>query len=92
MLPESAVSYSRINLHTISVLDKSLLNQHNLNYWQLLRKTTRISTRQIGGLATAGETVGLQGTDVPASAAAIGKATAGAARHDGCSTSATPPA
>ena len=50
MLPESAVSYSRINLHTISVLDKSLLNQHNLNYWQLLRKTTRISTRTIDDL------------------------------------------
>jgi hypothetical protein len=50
MLPESAVSYSRINLHTINVLDKSLLNQHNLNYWQLLRKTTRISTRTIEDL------------------------------------------
>ena len=50
MLPESAVSYSRINLHTINVLDKSLLNQHNLNYWQLLRKTTRISTRTIDDL------------------------------------------
>ena len=50
MLPESAVSYSRINLHTINVLDKSLLNQHNLNYWQLLRKTTRISTRTIDEL------------------------------------------
>ena len=50
MLPESAVAYSRINLHTINVLDKSLLNQHNLNYWQLLRKTTRISTRTIDDL------------------------------------------
>lgn len=50
MLPESAVSYSRINMHTINVLDKSLLNQHNLNYWQLLRKTTRISTRTIEDL------------------------------------------
>jgi hypothetical protein len=50
MLPESAVSYSRINLHAINVLDKSLLNQHNLNYWQLLRKTTRISTHTIDDL------------------------------------------
>ncbi|MCR2832817.1 heme-binding protein [Parerythrobacter lacustris] len=41
-------------------------------------QTTRISTRQIGGLATAAETVGLQGTDVPASAAAIAKAITGA--------------
>jgi hypothetical protein len=50
MLPEPAVSFSRINLHAISILDKSLLNQHNLNYWQLLRKTTRISTRTIDDL------------------------------------------
>ena len=50
MLPEPAVSFSRINLHTINVLDKSLLNQHNLNYWQLLRKTTRVSTRTIDDL------------------------------------------
>jgi len=47
MLPESTVAYSRINLHTINILDKSLLNQHNLNYWQLLRKTTRVSTHTI---------------------------------------------
>jgi hypothetical protein len=50
MLPESVVAYSRINLHSINVLDKSLLNQHNLNYWQLLRKTTRINTRTIDDL------------------------------------------
>ena len=50
MLPESAVSYSRIGLHSINVLDKSMMNQHNLNYWQLLRKTTRISTCTIDDL------------------------------------------
>ena len=50
MLPESTVAYSRINLHTINILDKSLLNQHNLNYWQLLRKTTRINTHTIDDL------------------------------------------
>ena len=50
MLPEPTVAYSRINLHTISIMDKSRLNQHNLNYWQLLRKTTRISTRTIDDL------------------------------------------
>ena len=50
MLPEPTVVYSRINLHTINILDKSQLNQHNLNYWQLLRKTTRISTRTIDDL------------------------------------------
>ena len=50
MLPEPAVAYSRINLRTINIMDKSRLNQHNLNYWQLLRKTTRISTRTIDDL------------------------------------------
>ena len=50
MLPEPTVAYSRINLHTINIMDKSRLNQHNLNYWQLLRKTTRISTRTIDDL------------------------------------------
>ena len=50
MLPEATVTYSRIGLHAINILDKSLLNQHNLNYWQLLRKTTRISTRTIDEL------------------------------------------
>jgi hypothetical protein len=50
MLPSPTVVYSRINLHTINILDKSQLNQHNLNYWQLLRKTTRISTRTIDDL------------------------------------------
>ena len=50
MLPEPTVAYSRINLHTISIMDKSRLNQHHLNYWQLLRKTTRISTRTIDDL------------------------------------------
>lgn len=50
MLPEPTVAYSRINLHTINILDKSQLNQHNLNYWQLLRKTTRISTRTVDDL------------------------------------------
>jgi len=50
MLPEPTVAYSRINLHTINIMDKSHLNQHNLNYWQLLRKTTRISTRTVDDL------------------------------------------
>ena len=50
MLPEATVTYSRIGLHAINILDKSLLNQHNLNYWQLLRKNTRITTRTIDDL------------------------------------------
>ena len=50
MLPEPIAAYSRINLHSINILDKSHLNQHNLNYWQLLRKTTRMSTRTIDDL------------------------------------------
>ena len=39
---------------------------------------TKISTQQIGGVAGAGETVGLQGFDVPNRAAAIAKAITGA--------------
>jgi hypothetical protein len=50
MLPAPTVAYSRINLHTINILDKSQMNQHNLNYWQLLRKTTRVSTHIIDNL------------------------------------------
>jgi hypothetical protein len=50
MLPEATVQYSRINMHRINILDKSQLNQHNLNYWQLLRKNTRITTRTIDEL------------------------------------------
>ena len=50
MLPAPTVQYSRINLHRINILDKSQLNQHNLNYWQLLRKNTRITTRTIDDL------------------------------------------
>ena len=40
--------------------------------------TTRVSSRQIGGIAAAGQTIGLQGVDVPAPAAAIAKAITGA--------------
>lgn len=40
--------------------------------------TTRVSSRQIGGMAGAGQTIGLQGVDVPAPAAAIAKAITGA--------------
>ena len=49
-LPAPTLEYSRINLHRINILDKSQLNQHNLNYWQLLRKNTRITTRTIDEL------------------------------------------
>ena len=49
-LPAPTLTYSRINLHRINILDKSQLNRHNLNYWQLLRKNTRITTRTIDDL------------------------------------------
>lgn len=49
-LPAPTLEYSRINLHRINILDKSQLNRHNLNYWQLLRKNTRITTRTIDDL------------------------------------------
>ncbi|WP_379554330.1 heme-binding protein [Qipengyuania sp. DGS5-3] len=40
--------------------------------------TTRLSRRQIGGFAAVGDEVGLQGAEVPATAAAIAKAITGA--------------
>ena len=40
--------------------------------------TTQVSLRQIGGVAAAGAGIGLQGVDVPSSAAAIAKAVTGA--------------
>jgi hypothetical protein len=46
-LPEPAVRFSRINLYTPSILDKSNLNLHFLNYWQLLKESTHVSTTVI---------------------------------------------
>jgi hypothetical protein len=50
-LPEPTMRFSRINLHTANMLEKSNLNLHFLNYWQLLKDTTRVSKTVISDLS-----------------------------------------
>jgi hypothetical protein len=45
-LPEPVVRFSRINLQTALMLDKANLNLHYLNYWQLLKESTKVSKAQ----------------------------------------------
>jgi hypothetical protein len=40
-LPEPVIRFSKINLPNTNLLDKSNLNQHFLQYWQLLKKKTK---------------------------------------------------
>jgi len=49
-LPEPTVQFSQINLPGSSLLVKANLNIHFLNYWQLLKQRTAISTIEIDGL------------------------------------------
>ena len=42
-LQEPTVRFSRINLYTSNILEKSNLNLHYLNYWQLLTAKTSVS-------------------------------------------------
>jgi len=51
-LPEATVRFSRINLQTATLLDKSNLNLHFLNYWQLLRSNARVTKTTIASLTT----------------------------------------
>ena len=44
MLPEVTVRFSRINMPSTNVLIKSNLNTKFLNYWQLLKQNTSVST------------------------------------------------
>jgi hypothetical protein len=43
-LPEPVIRFSKINLPGTSILDKANLNEHFLNYWQLLKKSTKVNT------------------------------------------------
>ena len=43
-LPEPVVYFSRINLHSASLLERSNMNQVFLNYWKLLKKNTNVNT------------------------------------------------
>ena len=49
-LPEPTVIYSHINLPSTNILVKSNLNQHNLNYWQFLKKNTAVNNYRIEDL------------------------------------------
>jgi hypothetical protein len=49
-LPEPAIKFSIINLPGSTMLDKSNLNLHFLNYWQFLREKTKINEILIDSL------------------------------------------
>lgn len=49
-LSEPIVHFSNINLPSTSIYDKSNLNMHYLNYWQLLRNNSSITTTFIDNL------------------------------------------
>jgi len=42
-LPEPTIRFSKINLPGTTILERANLNQHFLNYWQLLKKKTPVS-------------------------------------------------
>jgi len=46
-LPEPVIRFSKVNLPGTSILDKANLNLNFLNYWQLLRKSTKVNTNFI---------------------------------------------
>ena len=49
-LPEPTVRFSQINLPGSNIFTKSNLHIHFLNYWQLLKKNTRVTNVDIDGL------------------------------------------
>jgi hypothetical protein len=51
-LPEPAVQFSHINLPGSNLLVKSNLNLHFLNYWQILKQKTNVTSVPIVGLDT----------------------------------------
>lgn len=51
-LPEPTVTFSHINLPATNILDKTSLNRHYLNYWQLLRRDTSVTTTVIDNFDT----------------------------------------
>ena len=50
LLPEVTVRFSRINLPYTSILLKANLNDHFLNYWQVLKSKTKVKTTVIENL------------------------------------------
>ena len=51
-LPEPVMRFSKINLPGTSILEKANLNLAFVNYWQLLKKKTNISTTFVDNLET----------------------------------------
>jgi hypothetical protein len=49
-LPEPAMKFSAINLPGSSLINKSNLNLHFLNYWELLKKKTQVNYIEINNL------------------------------------------
>jgi hypothetical protein len=51
-LPEPALIFSQISLPASSIMQKANLNQNFLNYWQLLKRNTSVSTTIVENLDT----------------------------------------
>jgi hypothetical protein len=49
-LPEPVIRFSKVNLPGTNILDRANLNEHFLNYWQLLKKSTKVNTNFIDNL------------------------------------------
>jgi hypothetical protein len=49
-LPEPTIRFSRINLPSSSILERANLNQTFINYWQLLKKNTKVHNININSL------------------------------------------
>ena len=49
-LPEPTIRFSRINLPSSSILERSNLNHTFLNYWKLLKKNTKVHDININSL------------------------------------------
>lgn len=47
VLPEEAATFSRISLPGTSILDRSHLNLHHFNYWELLRQNRRVERKEV---------------------------------------------
>jgi len=49
-LPEPVIRFSKVNLPGTSILDKANLNLHFFNYWQLLKKKTKVNLNFVDNL------------------------------------------
>jgi hypothetical protein len=49
-LPKPALYFSRVNMNSSSILDKSNLNTHFIQYWKLLNQNTRVYKKTINDI------------------------------------------